>query len=290
MRSSVTEQQTMSVTELLQAYVDAKQPSQRYRESLLRTTRKMQASGLLNICQLTPELVNRFLAGLTVGPTTRSNIRRELLTLWRYAHEIGSTEVYPARVTRIRPAYQPPQAWSAEELSALMDAACNDRTPIGGKSGLLVSDALPAWIGIAYDAGLRFGDVLTLTDKNFRNGCVTMTASKTGKPLVRRLSELTNEFVVTLLARSPDGALFRWAITRRRAVLVWRAFLTRHGFKGSSKWLRRSCATYVEMDRPGAATAYLQHSHPMLAPRHYLDESLFSVPQGPPPIVRSSDR
>lgn len=290
MRSSLTSNEAMSVTELLQAYMDAKQPSQRYRESLLRTTRKMQASGLLNVCQLTPERVNAFLAGLTVGPTTRSNIRRELLTLWRYAYEIGSTEAFPARVTRIRPAYQPPQAWSAEELSALLDAACNDTTAIGGRSGLLVRDVLPAWIGIAYDAGLRFGDVLSLSEKNFRNGCVTMTASKTGKPLVRRLSELTMEFVTAMLARSPDGTLFGWAITRRRAVLVWRAFLSRHGFKGSSKWLRRSCATYVEIDRPGAATAYLQHSHPMLAPKHYLDETLFSVPQGPPPIVRSSTR
>jgi integrase len=290
MQSSVITRNEMTLKNLLQAYEDEKQPSKRYRESLLRTIRKAQAIGLTKICQLAPEPVNRFLAGLPVGATTRSNIRRELLTLWRYAYETDRTAVFPARISRIRPTHAPPQAWSADELSRLLETAERDATPLGGVTSARVMDVLPAWIGIAYDSGLRFSDVLTLDGGNFRNGCVNVVAGKTGKPLVRRLSEGTEQAVAALLQMSPDGSLFAWAMTRRRAIKTWRAFLLRHGFNGSSKWLRRSCATYVEKDRPGGATAYLQHSHPMLAPRHYLDESLFSVPQGPPAIVRSSAR
>lgn len=290
MHSSLTRTTKMSLTKLLDAYLASREASPRYRESLLRTVRKAQASGLLEICQLSPGPVNSFLAKLDVGPTTRANIRRELLTLWRYAYEEGMTEVFPARVTRIRPAYAPPKAWSLDELCRMMSAAESDSTPLGGASGLAVMDVLPAWIGIAYDSGLRFGDVLGLQSSNFRNGCVFVTASKTGKPMVRKLADTTNQRVRVLLERSPDGTLFRWAMTRRRAVLAWRAFLDRHSFDGSSKWLRRSCATYLEKDRPGTASRYLQHSNPMLAQRHYLDQSLFDVPEGPPPIIPSRDR
>lgn len=284
MPSSLTRTKKMTLAELLNAYQASRECSSRYRESLQRTVRKAQGSGLLKISQLTPPAVNKFLAGLDVGPTTRSNIRRELLTLWRYAYEEGLTEVFPARVTRIRPAYAPPQAWSMNDLGRILTAAEGDETPVGGTSGLRVCDLLPAWIGVAYDSGLRFGDVLKLRTANIRNGCVSVTASKTGKPLVRRLCDATHTRVRELLDLSPDDSLFLWALTRRRAILTWRAFLKRHGFEGSSKWLRRSCATYVEKKQPGAATRYLQHSHPMLAPKHYLDESLFDVPEGPPPI------
>lgn len=275
----------MSLADLLKAYVASRPTSLRYRESLQRTVRKAEASGLVKICQLAAPAVNQFLNQLSVGPTTRANIRRELLTLWRYAYEEGLTEAFPARVTRIRPSYSPPRAWSMDDLARMLSLAEDDSTAIGGVSKLRVCDVLPAWAGVAYDSGLRFGDVLLLGKDNFRNGCVCVTASKTGKPLVRRLSDSTQARVRALLSQSPDGTLFRWALTRRRAVMVWRSFLDRHGFDGSSKWLRRSCATYVEQMQPGAASRYLQHSNPALAPRHYLDQTLFSVPDGPPPIT-----
>lgn len=284
MKSSLTCTQPMTLFDLFATYVAARETSLRYRESLLRTVRKAKDSGLLEIRQLTPANVNAFLNSLTVGATTKSNIRRELLTLWRYAFEEGLTDAQPVRITRIRPKYSPPQAWSLPDLARLMACAENDMRAVGGTTDMRVCDLLPAWIGIAYDTGLRFGDVLSLHAGNIRNGCVCVTASKTGKPLVRRLSEKTEEAVHVLLKKSDDTSLFSWAMTRRRAIKVWRAFLDRHGFDGSSKWLRRSCATYVERKQPGAATRYLQHSHPALAPKHYLDETLFDIPDGPPPI------
>ena len=276
----------MTLSALLNSYLESRECSPRYRESLMRTVRKAEISGLVEICQLSPERVNRLLNGLTVGATTKANIRRELLTLWRYAYEEGMTEVFPARITRIRPKHTPPQAWSLPDLSRLLQAAQQDEHAIGGVTRLRVCDVMPAWIGIAYDTGLRFSDVLNLRLSNIRNGCISTVANKTGKPLVRRMSEGTEQCVAELAERSPDGTLFLWAVTRRRACKTWRAFLDRHGFEGSSKWLRRSCATYIEQQQPGAATAYLQHSNPTLAARHYLDASLFGVPTGPPPIQR----
>jgi integrase len=279
---------SMTLADLLDAYLATRETSTRYRESLLRTIRKAQAAGLAFVGDLQPAHVNRFLVSLStaVSATTRHNIRRELLTLWRYAFEEGLTETQPVRVARIRPTYAPPKAWSADCLERLLAAAESDQTPVGGGSGAVISDLLPAWIGIAYDSGLRFSDVHALHIRNIRNGMVTTCANKTKKALVRPLSQGTLEAINRCAGLSPDGSLFVWALTRRRAILVWRAFLDRHGFEGSSKWLRRSCATYVEIERPGSATRYLQHSNPALAPAHYFDESLFAIPDGPPPIRR----
>lgn len=285
--SSLTHNLTMTLLDLLAAYVASRETSSRYRESLLRTARKATAAGLASIDDLQPVLVNRFLAGLSIlTPTTRANIRRELLTLWRYAFEEGLTDSRPERVARIRPSYSAPQAYSDSMLASMLAAASKDETLVGGKTKARVCDLMPAWIGIAYDSGLRFGDVLCLQNDNIRNGMVVTTASKTRKPLVRRLSVGALEDIRALQAIALDDTLFLWAMPRRRAINTWRAFLDRHGFGGSSKWLRRSCATYVEMERPGMASRFLQHSHPSLAPTHYLDESLFAVPDGPPPIRR----
>lgn len=274
----------MTLRDLLDRYLSTTEASRRYVESLLRTVRKAEGSGIEKVCQLQPQKVNDFLASLSLSDTTRHNIRRELLTLWRYAHESELTEVFPSRVRKIRPRRTVPAAWTMPDLRKLLAAARKDETPVSRRCKLRRCDVLPAWIGLAYDTGFRFGDVHALREENVGNGCVTVVASKTGKPTVRAMSAGTAEAVAALLRLSPDGSLFLWALPRRRAVKMWRAFLDAHGFRGSSKWLRRSCATQKHLAERGSATDYLQHSDPRLVYVHYLDMSQFGVPVPPPPI------
>jgi integrase len=220
----------------------------------------------------------------TPSATTRSNIRRELLTLWRWAFEERLTEQPPLRVMRIRASAKSPEAWSLADLSRMLDCAEEDETVVHRKSGMRACDYMPCWICVAYDTGLRFSDMLALTNKQIRNGFVVTTAQKTNKPATRPLSKYSLQQVEKLGAMSTDGSLFSWFLTRRRALLAMRAFFDRHEFVGSSKYLRRSCATYIDSERPGEATRYLQHSATHLARKHYIDESLLAVPAGPPPI------
>lgn len=275
---------TMTLLDLLDRYMVAVEVSPRYRESLLRTVRRAKDNGLCAVCQLTPDAVNKFLSRLDVGQTTRHNIRRELLTLWRFAYDREWTDIYPARIRKIRASFAPPVTWELGNLGELLRAAENDRKPISRRVSLLRCDVLPAWAGVAYDTGMRFKDVHALTTRSFRHECAVTTANKTGKPLVRVLSERTQQDVAMLFSHSPDGTLFRWCLPRRRAFLVWRAFLDEHGFGGSTKWFRRAAATAIEQIRPGAATEFLQHSHPGLARRHYIDFTQAGIPMGPPPI------
>lgn len=281
---------TMTLHQLLSAYQASVEVSPRYGESLKRTVRKAQNSGLVYVCQLVPNAVNTMLCGLNLSPVTVANIRRELLTLWRYAYEEGITESQPTRIRKIRQPATAPVCWSGDTLARIWKAAMADATLIRVRSKLRRCDILPAWIGIGYDSALRFSDVHALTRDDIRERCVVTTASKTGKAVARQLSEATLEQVARLASLSPDRTLFRWALPRRRALQVWRAFLDEHGFGGSSKWLRRCAATALECRERGAATAFLQHSHPSLAIRHYIDATQVGVPSSPPPISSLADR
>lgn len=274
----------MTLHDLLQRYVDAVECSPRYIESLRRTVRKAQSSGLVDLRQLVPEAVNSFLSSLHLSPVTVGNIRRELLTLWRWAYEEGLTEVHPSRVRRVKARSKPVICWTRDELVRLLECAKADQTPISSRVQLRRCDVLPAWIAIAYDSGIRFGDVHGLTVQNVIRGFLVITANKTGKQLVRQLSQPAVYEATRLAQMSPDGSLFLWCLPRRRALNMWRAFLDEHGFRGTSKWLRRAAATAVEMQERGAATAFLQHSSPHLAIRHYLDQTQLMAPPSPPPI------
>jgi integrase len=225
--------------------------------------------------------VNQFLVALPLSATTRHNIRRELLTLWRFAHEEGLTNEPPLRVRRIKASPSAPEAWSLGDLSRMLRCAEEDKTVVNQKTGVAVKDVLPAWIMLGFESGLRLHDLLELRAENYRNGCVTVRAHKTGKVAVRRLTLRCRAMLETLLSRSPDGTVFRWTIPRRRAIKTWRAFLDRHNIPGSSKWLRRSAATQLESVEPGAAAKFLDHSNPAVARRHYIDQTLLGSAPAP---------
>lgn len=277
---------TMSLVSLLDAYLAEREPSARYVESLRRTVRKAAIYGIESACQLEPERVNDFLRSLDLSATTRGNIRRELLTLWRFAFEHAYTDVAPLRVMRVKQRRQPPQAWDLPTIRKMLaHAEADKRQVLLRRPDIHWSDIMPAWISVGYDTALRFTDILLLKQRSFVNGCVSVVAHKTGKATVRRLSHYSQERVARLLEKSPDGSLFRWCVTRRRMLLKWKSFLREQGIPGSSRWLRRSAATLVERDRPGSAPLFLSHSNPSLARLHYVDETLLAVPDGPPALV-----
>jgi len=189
-------------------------------------------------------------------------------------------------VCRIKATPPPPRAWSLDTLRKLLAAAEQDVRPVSQRCpGLLWRDVLPCWIVVGYDTGLRFSDLLHLQKTNIVNGCVICTAQKTGKFTVRAISEAGLSYAAHLADKSPDGTLFRWAVPRRRVLRKWREFLREQQVTGSSRWLRRSGATYVEIKQRGEAQRFLGHSHAALANRHYLDQTLtMDVPESPPPL------
>lgn len=278
----------MSLFELLDQYLAERDASPRYQESLRRTVRRAAAYGVAETSAITPSKVNDFLRSAAVSAVTRSNMRRELLTLWRWAYDRGIIETPPLRVMAIKATPRPPRAWSLETLRKLLDIAEKDEKPVSARHpGLRRCDVLPAWIAVAYDSGIRLGDILSLRTDAIRNGCVSLVAQKTGKLTTRRLSEYAAAKALELAGRGPGDSVFAWALPRRRAILMWRSFLKENNITGSPRWLRRSGATYVEAQQPGQATRFLGHSaaNPGLAARFYIDASLScDLPPSPPPL------
>jgi integrase len=276
----------MLLADLLDVYLSEREASPRYIESLNRTVKRAREYGLLDTSQLVSEKVNEFLARLPLAPVTRANIRRELLTLWRFAFEHSYTDVPPLRVCRIKATPPPPRAWSLDTLRKLLAAAEQDMRPVSQRCpGLLWRDVLPCWIVVGYDTGLRFSDLLHLHGSDIANGCVICTAQKTGKFTVRAISQAGLAYANRLAEKSPDGTLFRWALPRRRVLRKWKEFLQEQGVQGSSRWLRRSGATFVERNHKGEAQRFLGHSNAALANRHYLDQTLtMDIPESPPPL------
>jgi integrase len=276
----------MLLADLLDVYLSEREASPRYIETLKRTVKRASEYGLLDTSQLIPEKANEFLSRLPLAAVTRANIRRELLTLWRFAFEHSYTDVPPLRVCRIKATPPPPRAWSLDTLRKLLAAAEQDVRPVSQRCrGLLWREMLPCWIVIGYDTGLRFSDLLHLHESNIVNGCVICTAQKTGKFTVRAISATGLEYATRLSEKSPDGTLFKWALTRRRALRKWKEFLREQDVVGSSRWLRRTGATYVEIKQKGEAQRFLGHSNAALASRHYLDQTLtMDVPESPPPL------
>ena len=272
---------SMTLPELLDAYIAGRETSPRYRESLRRSTKKATAYGLQNVCQLGPEPVNRLLASLPLAATTRHNIRRELLTLWKFAYEEGWASEPPLRVRRIKASHAAPEAWAPADLERMLKLAERDETVVNRRTGIRVSDVLPAWITLGFGSGLRLHDMIELRAENYRNGCVAVAAHKTGKVAVRRLSIECRKRIDGLLSRSPDKTVFRWTMPRRRAIKTWREFLDRYQIPGSSKWLRRSAATQMEHDEPGSAAKWLDHSNPQVARKHYIDQTLLGAAPTP---------
>lgn len=275
----------MTLQQAVDAYLDEHEVGTLYAQGLRRQARKLAAVGVTHVAHLNSQAINGFLAALPLSQTSRANARREICTIWRFCHEMGWTEEYPTRVRRIRCRPQAPQAWSYLQLSSLVKRAMADDRPISLRlPSVRYCDVLPAWASLGWETGLRFADIHSLRGGDFQNRVVCIVAQKTGKVTTRAISDQTLSLCVPMLKLSTDGTLFRWALPRRRAFVVWRNFLKQAGVAGSSRWLRRSCATFVENDRPGEGARMMGHDSPSTTRRHYLDPRLMPMPEPPPPL------
>jgi len=276
---------TMILLEAVAAYLDEHEVSHLYAEGLRRQFRKLGAVGVVKLSDLTAQSVNAFLAALPLSQTSRANARREICTIWRFCHEQGWTEEFPSRVRAIRCRAKPPQAWSYRTLSSVVKSSLKDQRSVSNRlRDLRYCDVIPAWASIGWETALRFGDIHSLTSSDFRNGCICVVAQKTGKPTVRKISEQTLKLCELLFQKSPDRTLFLWAIPRRRAFVMWREFLDGQKIEGSSKWLRRSSATWVDCENPGSAARFLGHESYATTQRYYLDAAMLETPEPPPPL------
>lgn len=107
--------------------------------------------------------------------------------------------------------------------------------------------------------------------ENFCGDTLWWTQHKTGEPIPKVLSQPCLDAVHEMLALSPNGTVFSWVTTAHGGSKRMRKFLRSQRLGGSSKWLRRSGATHIEIDHPGKGRLHLGHLTMGLAEKCYID-------------------
>ncbi len=272
--------------ELAEAYLRTRDVSKGYAANVRRTAKSMQAAGITP-ANVNAERVSHWLSSLRVGlsATSVANSRRMALTLWRYGFDCGLIAAPCRGVGQIKVARKPTRAWTRSQLTEAVKVL-PEKFSGTLKSGCPRALFLEAWFRLGVETGLRFGDMHELAASALCSGGIAVTASKTGLPVVRPVSEKTMAQLSTLARMSPDGSVFSWALSRRHTFCLIRDAFKALGLgDGRSQWLRRSAATMVEMAHPGTAGAFLGHATPGLADRHYIDHSqLMDRLPAPPPL------
>lgn len=205
-----------------------------------------------------------------VSTVTVKNERTILLCLVKFAYETGILKEPVRGVMRVKARRPATKAWTIEQVKAAL-ANTADYAGRRMRSGAPVDVWLRCWLLLGYEAGSRFGDLWSFTSEHLDGDVLRWTQAKTGDPIVRILSPACVQACRQMLELSPDGRILGWACKRRQAMRAMRAHLDACGIGGTSKWLRRSGATHIEIEAPGMARRHLGHRTPGLAETNYLD-------------------
>jgi len=268
--------------EIALLYCDEREVSADYRQALFRVARSMAVTGITP-STLQDSVFNRWLAGITLSQVTRSNYRRMGLTLWRHALDLKLTDYPIGKILRVKAPLRPPVAWSQKELRLLLDR-CSKEAGVFS-SGCPKNLFWKGWVLAGYETGIRMSDLHNLRVDQCRDGRLWVVQHKTGQPLGKVLSPDCTSVLRELAEKGDGRTIFRWALSRRWVFTKFRPLVQSAGLSGSTKWLRRSGATAVEMVCPGSASRFLGHLSPHLAQKHYLDPTLLAETTPVPPCL-----
>lgn len=273
-----------TMVDVAESYLNERSVSQGYRLGVLLTAKKMAAANVTPLT-ISDSLFNRWLLGLKAASCTRANNRVMGLTLWRHAIDLGLTDKSIGRVASVKRVFPPPVAWSMDELSKLLDYASNLSGSI--KQLCPCRTYWRAWIMLGYESGLRMTDLHDLRASAIRGNRLWTAAHKTGAPVSKRLSADCVAAVQDLVARGDGQTIFKWLLCNDRTTINFKKLCDEAGVKGTSKYLRRSGATHVEIVQPGSARAFLGHKSIGLAEKHYIDTTLLPDRTPCPPSIVS---
>lgn len=270
--------------ELAVEYLSQRSVATVYEKNVIRVATR---AGLVSV-----EGVNAYLRQrLTeVKDSTVRSERTILLGLLRDAYERGALDEPPRGIMRIKAKKPPTRAWTISELKYCI-AQCDQYGNRRLRSGVKLSVFLRAWLLLGYECGARQGDLLSMKAENLSGNVLRWTQSKTGDPLQKILTPACVAACQRMLELSTDGRILGYACGRRMAMRHMRSHLRLCNLPGTSKWLRRSGATHIEIQSPGRAKHHLGHRSVGLAERSYLDWGQIRqhIPQTPDLVGGEAD-
>lgn len=245
----------------------------------------------VRLIDLTDELLNAFLIDMSRAwrPRTVRRRRTEILMVWRLALETGHTRRPPGIIRKINVPRRLPEAWTLAELRRLLDAAAAKAFDRELPNGIHEGRFWRAFVLTAYDSALRASDLLALERSAINAvGQILVLQEKTQDGHLCRLRGETLEAIAAIFPPERER-IFAWPWRREAFYSHWRQLLAasgmRQGPREGPQKLRRTSASYVERNSPGAATKHLGHKSGDLARRHYIDPRIADDERPlPPPI------
>jgi integrase len=256
----------MLLVEFAKRYAARSGASAGYLEQLLVFTKRLP----WQVGDITTEMVDDYLSEAMTNraPNTVANHRRMLRTLLLEAQRLGLNTRIQQRFRRVKCPPPIPRAWSLAEIRQLVEAA--RKTP-GHFRDLQKSSFLEAWFLTAYATGLRAGDLHAIRWDQVRGRRIYVAQSKTSTPHV---AVFTDEALSACRALPKRQRIFG-DFAAINTIQQWVAACAgKAGLEGSTKTLRKSCATYAKV-KGMSPKAKLGHMTDGLAERHYVDQLLY---------------
>jgi integrase len=222
---------SITAAELVDQLIDAKEAdgmSVRYirdlRSRLPRFAKKFDGQ---MVATITSTEIDNWLRSLSVGPTTRNNFRRVLITLFIYAVDNGYATSNPAEKTaKAKVVDAPPGILTVQQTARLLEAASRELLP---------------YVAIGAFAGLRRAELerLDWSDVHFDDDLVEVTAakSKTARRRFVKIQPNLREWLLPFAKRkgnvTPGEATFEKLFDEARTaagITDWPDNALRHSF------------------------------------------------------------
>jgi len=256
----------MNFIDIANTYLNSRLVSEAYEKNVLRIAKKC---GDVSCDNLNTFLKKRSTESSTI---TVKNERTILLALWKFAYENNLLESMPRNILKIKQRKKPTKAWTIDECKNLI-AKTFEKDDLKTRAGVSIGLFLRVWCLMGYESGARLGDVFNFEYSNIDNNILRWTMSKTGDPMTKILTDKLVQYVDDLkhFNKNNDPKILGWVCSKRNAQRIMRKHLEDCDLTGSSKFLRRSGATHIEIDNPGMAKLHLGHRTSGLAEKSYLD-------------------
>lgn len=221
------------------------------------------------VADLTDATVNGWIDAMRAvrSPHTVRSQRGSVLTLWRWAWQEGHLDQPPRKVRRLRMPQPAPHAWTAGQVTRLVQRAAKLPGRVRG-SAIRRGPHLVAWLRVAWDSGLRLGDQHALRAPEIaQDGRLDCVQHKTGLRVVVRLWPDTVAVVADTLADAPREVIFPFA--KRWYQKQVANLAAAEGLAGSHKCIRRGVGTAAEV-AGGYGSQMLGHADARTL-RYYFD-------------------
>lgn len=235
---------------------------------------------------LTQHTVNAWLQWMFskgLDPETIRNRRTVIIGIWKHAVESDLLDVMPVRIRKVKVPDKPPQCWELEEFRKLLEVAKKLRGNMNKDRRVKRADFWQAWLYVDYGTGYRLGDLRSFRfDQVRHDGTTQLVQSKTGEVVLGYI-EPAGMRLLRKIQTGERKLVFGSLVNHSNAQRYMRKMVRLAGLRGSTKWIRRTGATWSEAASPGSAQGYLGHKTPRVAWKSYIDRRFLQKKRPRPP-------